>query len=245
MKVRALHPWIATPDEARNIQLGLQETVELRDRLPKVRLVAGADAIFVEPERRSWERGTGRALAAVVVYRFPELEEIERVTAECPLTFPYIPGLLSFREIPALAEAFKKIRNDPDLIFCDGQGYAHPRRLGLASHLGVLLDRPTIGCAKSRLIGSYREPGRRRGCWSALRDVSDREGKSTEVIGAVLRTADGVRPIFVSQGHRISLRKAVRLVLAVCDGRRIPRPTRDADRLSREAKRAQISRPLA
>jgi deoxyribonuclease V len=237
VNVRALHSWNVTPAEARDIQLALREKVEHRDRLSKVRVVAGADAAFIEPERRSWERGSGRAIAAVVVYRFPEMVELERVAVQCPLTFPYIPGLLSFREIPVLAEAFKQVRNDPDVIFCDGQGYAHPRRFGLACHLGVLLDRPCIGCAKSRLIGSYREPGRRRGCWSALRDIS---GGRRETIGAVLRTADGVRPIFVSQGHRVSLRKAIRLVLAVCDGRRIPRPTRDADHLAGAAKRGQI-----
>jgi deoxyribonuclease V len=241
VKVRVLHPWKVTPAEARDIQLALREELELRDRLTTVRVVAGADAAFIEPERRSWERGTGRVIAAVVVYRFPEMVELERVVTECPLSFPYVPGLLSFREIPALAEAFKQVRNDPDVIFCDGQGYAHPRRFGLACHLGVLLDRPSIGCAKSRLVGCFREPGRRRGCWSALRDVPGERHHASEIIGAVLRTADGVRPIFVSQGHRISLRNAIRLVLAVCDGRRIPRPTRDADHLAGATKRGLVS----
>jgi deoxyribonuclease V len=241
MKIRTLHPWDVAPSEARSIQSALREEVELRNRLPKVKIVAGADVAFIQPERRSWERGTGRAIAAVVVYRFPRMEEIERAAAECALTFPYVPGLLSFREIPVLVQVFERLRNQPDLIFCDGQGYAHPRRMGLASHLGLVLDTPTIGCAKSRLIGSYREPGRQAGCWSPLRDAraaTGRKSGSVEIIGAVLRTAYGIRPIFVSQGHRVSLRTAIRMTLAVCDGRRVPRPTRDADRLAAAAKAA-------
>ena len=251
MKIRELHPWTVTTSEARAIQLALRAKIVRGDRLRKIRMVAGADVAFVQPERRSWESGTGRAFAAVIVYRFPEMEELERVTAECALTFPYVPGLLSFREIPVLAAAFDKLRNDPDVIFCDGQGYAHPRRMGLATHLGVILDRPTIGCAKSRLTGSYREPARKAGSWSPLRDAvvsrtdekpggtSNQGKKRTEIIGAVLRTADNVNPIFVSPGHRVSLRTSIRLVLAVCDGRRIPRPTRDADRLAGAAKRIE------
>jgi len=238
MRIRQLHPWKVSPVEARALQLALRERMERRDRLPEIRIVAGADAAFVEPENRSWERGTGRAIAAVVTYRFPKMEALEQVTANCPLTFPYVPGLLSFREIPALMEAFRKLRHAPDLIFCDAHGYAHPRRFGLACHLGVLLDRPAVGCAKSRLIGEYREPGRKRGEWSPLRAApTDKEGAS-EIIGAVLRTADDVRPIFVSQGHRVSLRTSIRLALTVCDGRRIPRPTREADRLAALAKGA-------
>ena len=249
MKILPLHSWNVTTAEARAIQIALRENIVLRDEIPKIRIVAGADVAFVQPERRSWERGTGRAIAAVITYSFPEMEELERVTVECALTFPYVPGLLSFREIPALAAAFERLRNDPDVIFCDGQGYAHPRRMGLATHLGMVLDRPTIGCAKSRLTGTYREPGRKAGSWSPLRDPilkdshNNTEGKhrktrtQTEIIGAVLRTADNVRPIFVSPGHRVSLSTSIRLVLAVCDGRRIPKPTRDADRLAGAAKR--------
>ncbi len=152
------------------------------------------------------------------------MDEIERVTATLPLTFPYVPSLLSFREVPALLAAFEQLRNAPDLIFCDGQGYAHPRRFGLACHLGVLLDRPSIGVAKSLFIGEHREPARRAGSSTSLVDP-----KSREPIGAVVRTATGVKPVYVSQGHRISLSRAVELTLAVADGYRIPRPTRDAD----------------
>lgn len=226
--------------EAREIQLQLREKVELEDRLPEIRTVAGADVAFIQPEARSWERGTGRAIAAVVVYRFPTMEPLDQGIAEAALTFPYVPGFLSFREIPVLLKALKLLDHDPDLIFCDAQGYAHPRRMGLACHLGVLLDKPTIGCAKSRLIGAYREPGQKAKSWTPLCDEpKDSPGSArdaSEIVGAVLRTADDVRPIFVSVGHRVSLGTAIHLTLAVCDGRRIPRPTRDADRAAGIAK---------
>jgi deoxyribonuclease V len=168
----------------------------------------------------------------VVVYRFPEMEEIEREWAERPLEFPYIPGLLSFREMPAILAAFERVREEPDLIYYDGQGYAHPRRMGIACHLGLLLDRPTIGCAKSRLIGRHEEPGAECGDWAPLEDRGER-------IGAVLRTRSGVKPIYVSPGHRIGLERAVELTLAVCDGYRIPRPTRDADHFVGAVKRGE------
>jgi deoxyribonuclease V len=244
VKTPLVHDWGVTPAEAREIQLRLREKMERRDRLPAIRIVAGADVAFIQPEARSWESGTGRAIAAVVLYRFPAMKEIERVTADCALTFPYVPGLLSFREIPALLKAFEQLRHEPDLIFCDAHGYAHPLRFGLASHLGVLVDKPTIGCAKSRLTGTYREPGMKARSWTPLRETllksQHKMRRSAEIIGAVLRTVDGIRPIFVSQGHRVSLRTAIRLTLAVCDGRRIPRPTRDADRLAGLAKRANL-----
>jgi deoxyribonuclease V len=141
-----------------------------------------------------------------------------------------VPGLLSFREAPALLAAFAKLRHAPQLIFCDAQGYAHPRRFGLACHLGVLLDCPTIGCAKSRLIGEHAEPARAAGSWVELRDAG-------QLIGAVLRTRAGVKPIFISQGHRVSLARAIEMTLAVCDGFRIPRPTREADHFVEQVKR--------
>src|SRR5271169_2264060 len=153
------------------------------------------------------------------------LEEITREFAIVPLEFPYIPGLLSFREVPALLAALKKLNDLPDVLFCDGQGYAHPRRFGLACHLGVLLDRVAIGCAKSILIGEHGELTEKAGSWTELVD----ERKDGERIGAVVRTRESVRPVYVSQGHRISLESAIRLTLAVADRFRIPRPTRDAD----------------
>ena len=236
MKARQLHRWDMTPAEAREIQRNLAHMVERKNRLPQLRFVAGADVALEIAEPGGWRRGRGRAFAGVIVYRFPEMEEIERVSAHLPLRFPYVPGLLSFREIPALLAAFAKLRHAPDLIICDGQGYAHPRRLGIASHLGLLLDRPTIGVAKSVLIGKYREPGARAGSSSPLVDE-----KSGEVIGAALRTRQSVQPVFVSLGHRISLKTAVKLTLAICDGYRLPRPTRDADRWVGMARGSQFN----
>jgi len=222
MKIRQLHEWRVTPAEAREIQVRLRERMEVNDRLGEVRLVAGAD-VALDTRR-------GRAIAGVIVYAFPEMKEAERRWAVRALRFPYVPGLLSFREAPALLAAFRKVRGAPDVIFCDAQGYAHPRRFGLACHLGVLLERATVGCAKSRLVGEHNEPGGKAGEWAELMDAGER-------IGAVLRTREGVRPIYVSQGNRVSLERAVELVLAVCDGYRIPRPTREADHWVERLKR--------
>jgi len=219
-----LHRWRVTPREAARIQLRMRERVELADRLPRIRCVAGADLAY--------DVTRNRAIAGVVIYKFPEMEEIERVWAESPITFPYVPGLLSFREMPALLKVFRRVRHAPDLIFYDGHGYAHPRRCGIACHLGVLLDRPTIGCAKSLLVGTHGDLPRRAGSWTLLRD-------GDEILGVVLRTRDAVHPIYVTQGHRISLQTAVKFVFAVLDGYRIPRPTRDADRFVAAVKRGE------
>lgn len=227
MKALKLHRWNVTPREATRIQLRLRERLELEDRLPRVETVAGADVAL--------DLRRGRAIAGVIVYRFPEMTEIERAWAERRLTFPYVPGLLSFREIPALLKAFARLRHAPDVIFCDGQGYAHPRRFGLACHLGVLLDRPTIGCAKSILVGTAKEPSPKAGAWTPLADAG-------ETIGATLRTRDGVKPVYISQGHRISLARAIELARAVSDGYRIPKPTREADHFVQAIKRGEIKR---
>lgn len=224
MKALLLHRWDVTPAEAREIQLQLRSRLEREDRIPKVEHVAGADIAIELGGRGSWRTGEGRAIAGVIVYRFPDMVEVERVSSIQPLTFPYVPGLLSFREIPALLAAFESLRVSPDLIFCDAQGYAHPRRFGLACHLGVLLDVPSIGVAKSPLIGECKEPARPVGSTAALVDA-----KTGEHIGAAVRAADAVRPVYVSQGHRISIPRAIEFTLAVADGFRIPRPTREAD----------------
>ncbi len=245
MRALRLHRWDATPAEAREIQLRLRQRLERErgkgeNRAGRVQIVAGCDLAFRLPERRSWERGTGRAIAGVVVFTFPELVEVERVSIEQPLTFPYVPGLLSFREVPALLAAFARLKHSPDLIFCDAHGTAHPRRFGLACHLGMLLARPTIGCAKSLLIGEYREPAAKAGSWSPLLAPKEKEierSAKRETIGAVLRTRTGVKPMFVSVGYRISLARAIEFALAVCDGYRIPRPTREADHFVEAVKR--------
>lgn len=224
MEYLRLHRWRVTPREAARIQVRIRERLELADRLPRIRCIAGADLAY--------DAKRNRAIAGVVVYRYPEMEEIERVWRESPIAFPYVPGLLSFREIPALLRVFARLRNAPDLIFYDGHGYAHPRRFGIACHLGVLLDRPTIGCAKSLLVGTHDDLPQRAGSWTPLRD-------GDEIIGAVLRTRDGVNPIYVTQGHRISLARAIEFVSSVLDGYRVPRPTRDADRFVAAVKRGE------
>ena len=234
------HRWHVTTAEAREIQQELREQWEGVDRLGAIRSVAGLDAAFVLTGSQAlkkvnrWKRmqEANQAIGCVVVFRYREMTELARAFAIVPLEFPYVPGLLSFREVPALLAALKKLREVPDLLFCDAQGYAHPRRMGLASHLGVWLDRPTIGCAKGLLIGEHGLVKQEKGSWTELVDRS-----ADERIGAVVRTRAGVRPIYVSQGNRVSLETAVRLTLEVSDGYRIPRPTREADHFASEIKR--------
>lgn len=209
--------WDLPPQRAIALQRRLAKRVERKDRLGEVRTVAGVDA--------GYDAARGLARAAVAVFAVAELRLVESAIAEVPVRFPYIPGLLSFREIPAVLAALARLPALPDLILCDGQGIAHPRRLGLASHLGLALDRPTIGVAKTRLVGTHRAPAQRRGAWTALID-------SGEVIGAVLRTRAGARPIYVSIGHRVSLRTAVRWVMACTTRFRLPETTRQAHRLA-------------
>jgi len=244
------HRWNVSCDQARAIQENLRKLREDTDRFGVIRVVAGLDASFVlrepqstrkAPSRWNRMREANRAIACVVAFRLPDLQEVERAFAITPLEFPYVPGLLSFREIPALLAALGKLRVQPDLLFCDGQGYAHPRRMGLASHLGVLLDKPSIGCAKSILMGNHGPLKTKAGSWTHLIDPNAGE----ERIGAVLRTRDGVRPVYISSGHRISLETAIRFTLAVCDGYRIPRPTRSADLYASEIKRKLLSGDLS
>jgi deoxyribonuclease V len=247
---RVPHAWNVSTQEARAIQEKLREKWEGADRFGTIHTVAGLDASFVVTESQSfksvknrWQqsRDANRAIGCVVLYQFPEMSELARAYAIVPLTFPYVPGLLSFREIPALLAALGELQQPPDLLFCDGQGYAHPRRLGLAAHLGVWLDKPTVGCAKSILIGTPGALGRKAGSWTPLID----EAASRERIGAAVRTRDGVQPIYVSQGNRVSLETAIRLTLAVADGFRIPRPTREADHFSKEIKRKLLQQQLS
>jgi len=188
-----------------------------------VRLVAAVDVAFV---RAPGAQREALARAAVVILEYPGLALVEQQVAETPVSFPYVPGLLSFREVPALAGALEAAEHDPDLLLVDGQGYAHPRRFGLACHIGLLLDVPTIGCAKSRLCGEHEAPGPEAGSRAPLVDGG-------EVIGLALRTRTGVAPVYVSVGHRISLDAAAEWVLRLCRGRRIPEPLRLADQMSK------------
>jgi deoxyribonuclease V len=205
------------------LQESLRARVELEDRFGDIRYVAGADMAF-DPK-------TNIAFAGVIVYRFPGLEEVERRMARRKLRFPYVPGLLSFRECPILLAAFARLETEPDLILIDGHGRAHPRRFGIACHIGILFDKPTIGCAKSRLVGEHQEPGERAGSTAALMLEGER-------LGVVLRTRDKVRPIYVTTGHRVSLDSALGLVKQCVDGFRIPKPTREADHYVRDLRRA-------
>lgn len=213
-----LHPvWTLSPTEAIAVQRELRPHLELSDRLGPVRRVAGVDVGF-EAE------GTVTR-AAVAVLSFPQLELLETAIARCLTGFPYVPGLLAFRELPAVLMALEQLRQPPDLLLCDGQGIAHPRRLGIASHLGLLVDIPAIGVAKTRLCGSHDEPPSQRGAWTPLR-------AGPEIIGAVLRSRPGVKPLYVSPGHRVSLATAIEYVMACCTRYRLPETTRHAHRLA-------------
>ncbi|MBL8251545.1 MAG: deoxyribonuclease V [Candidatus Competibacter sp.] len=212
-----VHPWNLSPAEAIALQRDLRGRVETRDRLPPVRRVAGLDVGF---------EGDGAITrAAVAVLRYPELTLLETAIARRPTEFPYIPGLLSFRELPAVLDALARLSEPPDLLLCDGQGIAHPRRLGIASHLGLLVELPSVGVAKTRLCGTSQEPPEQRGAWTPLR-------AGDEVIGAVLRTRPGVKPLYVSCGHRVSLDTAIAYVMACCTRYRLPETTRHAHRLA-------------
>ena len=211
------HPWDVTPAQARAIQLQGRGRVIAEDRLGDVRRVAGIDVGF--------EQDGAISRAAVAVLDFPELRLVESAVARLPTSFPYVPGLLSFREIPAVLEALGRLSERPDLLLCDGQGYAHPRRFGLACHLGVLTGLPSIGVAKSRLIGTHDALPEQKGAWVPLLD-------GDETIGAVLRTRTAVAPLYVSIGHRVSLPTAIRWVLACTTRYRLPETTRQAHRLA-------------
>ena len=211
MKAKNIHGWGAGVAQARDILVRLANKVSRTDAVAAPRLIAGVDI--------SARRGDSMATGAVVVLRYPELKLVETKIVTGKLAFPYIPGLLSFREIPLLLLAFEKLDLIPDLILVDGQGIAHPRRMGLASHLGLLLDTPTIGCAKSRLCGSHNVPGAEPGSYAEVVDNS-------EVIGVALRTKFETKPIYVSIGHKVDLKAAIHWTLECCRGYRLPEPTR-------------------
>lgn len=214
---RRREPWPTDAAEAIALQKVLAGRVITDDRLGVVRYVAGLDVGPVA--------GDTEVRAAVAVLRFPDLRMADQAVARRPAVFPYIPGLLSFREVPALLDALDRLGQKPDLLLCDGQGLAHPRRFGLACHLGVLTDIPSIGVAKSLLVGEYTPVPRQRGAWRPLIHKG-------EVVGAALRTRTGVAPVYVSIGHRISLDTAIGYVLACAPQFRLPETTRAAHRLA-------------
>jgi len=208
-----------SPQDARRLQMKLAAHVIRRNRLGMVKTVAGID-VGIKGDM---------ACAAVVVLNFPGLDIAAQATATRRVTCPYIPGLLSFREGPVILDALDRLDRKPDLLIFDGQGIAHPRRLGIASHIGLLSDLPSIGCAKSRLCGQYQEPGVDRGSHVLLMDHG-------ETIGAIVRTRTGVKPVFVSIGHRVDLKTSIDVVLGCCKGYRLPETTRQAHRLASEWK---------
>jgi deoxyribonuclease V len=211
------HPWDLTPAGARALQESLAGQVETSDRFGPIELVAGIDVGF--------EQGGALTRAAIAVLRLADLRPVDQSIARRPTVFPYVPGLLSFREIPAVLDALAALHARPDLLVCDGQGLAHPRRFGLACHLGWILDSPCIGVAKSRLIGSFADPPQRRGASTPLLDRD-------EIVGAALRSRMGVKPVFVSTGHRVALDSAVALAMACTRRFRLPETTRHAHRLA-------------
>lgn len=217
MKFTRPASWPADAKAAIALQAAWADRVERQDRLGPVRRVAGLDVGF--------EHNNTVVRAAVAILSFPDLTLLEHAVTRRPVEFPYVPGLLSFRETPALLDVLETIHQTPDVILCDGQGLAHPRRFGLACHLGVLLDIPSIGVAKSLLVGEHAPLAVARGAWQALRHRD-------EVVGAALRTRRAVSPVYVSIGHRVSLPTAIDLVLACAPRYRLPETTRHAHRLA-------------
>lgn len=225
MKARVLHPWQVSPHEAIAIQKRLRTEVSTEPTLGDIRYIAGADI--------ATSKDSPRAYAGVVVLSYPDLEVVEERGLEAEVLFPYVPGLLAFREGPALIRVFEQLTTEPDVLVFDGQGLAHPRGMGIATHLGLVFDKPSIGCAKSLLYGRYQEPGPEKGAWADLRDPQG------NIIGAVVRSKPKTTPIFVSIGHRIDLVTAIRLLLDCIRGVRIPEPTRLAHNLVTRLRRGE------
>jgi deoxyribonuclease V len=222
--VHQLHSWDVSPKEAIEIQekLRSQLIVEPLERSP--RYVAGCDI--------SYDKGADTVYAGIVVLELPGFSEVDRATIVTRVKFPYVPGLLSFRESPPLLEAWQKLHREPDVVMIDGQGYAHPRRFGIASHFGLIVDTPTVGCAKTLLIGRYEEPSENAG---SSTELIDRD----EVIGAVLRTQNGVSPVYVSVGHKVDIESAIEVVMRCTKDYRIPEPTRQAHLLVNALRRGK------
>jgi len=223
-KFEQLHEWSLTPREAVELQKRLRERVRVAPLKKKIETVAGADISF--------NKFDPVVYAAVVVLRLPSLEVVEEAGVVSETKFPYVPGLLSFRETPSVLEAWAKLKTEPDAVMFDGQGLAHPRRVGIASHVGLIIDRPTLGCAKSVLVGKYEEPAPERGAWTPLVDKG-------ETVGAALRTKTRVQPIYVSPGHLIDTDGAVELTLRCDGGYRQPEPTRRAHLLVNALRRGE------
>lgn len=216
MHIKKLHNWNLSYSQAIALQKQLSEKVQQTRLRNKPQTIAGIDCAF--------SRDKKRIIACVVVLNFADFEPIETTNASQKVVFPYIPGLLSFREAPVCIAAVEKLKREPDVFLIDGQGIAHPRRLGLAAHLGLFFDKPTIGCAKSRLTGTFQEPLSKKGAYNPLKDKK-------ETIGAVIRTREKVKPVFVSIGNKCSLEDAIKVTLTCATKYRLPEPTRLAHQL--------------
>lgn len=215
--MKPLHPWKVSIEEAIRIQENLNSHLILKKTFSRMRMIGGGDVSYSK----------GDLFGAIVVLSFPEMEPLDQATAIGKILFPYVPGLLTFREGPILIKAFEKLKVKPDLMIFDGQGIAHPRGMGLASHMGLWLDLPSIGCAKTSLLNEFESPDNSKGSYEWVYQ----KGKK---VGAVLRTRQGVKPVFVSPGHRIDLTTCIQIILAICQRYRIPEPLRKAHQLSRK-----------
>ncbi|MDH4239715.1 MAG: deoxyribonuclease V [Phycisphaerae bacterium] len=231
MQIKDLHSWNLTYSQARDCQKSLAPKVRFTPLKQQPRLIAGIDCAF--------SKNGKKIIAAVVVLKPPDFTPVETAYALRKVTFPYIPGLLSFREAPACIAAVRKLKTEPDVFIVDGQGIAHPRRLGLAAHLGLFFDKPTIGCAKSRLTGYFHDPPPEKGTYSFLRDKKSTKRKAShesratgdEIIGAVVRTRTNVKPLYVSVGNRCLLENAINIILGCTTKYRLPEPTRLAHQM--------------
>lgn len=213
MKIQQLHKWNLTIKEAVELQNKLAKKILIQPLKSQVELIAGCDVAF--------KKNSNEATAGITILSFPELKLLSRIVVNTKVKFPYIPGFLSFREIPVLLKAFVKLNDKIDLLFVDGYGIAHPRKFGIASHLGILLDLPTIGCGKTYLLGDYKLPDLEAGSFTKLT-------YKDEIVGAVVRTKTGVKPIFASIGNRINLEQTIEFTIKSCKGYRIPEPIRQA-----------------
>ncbi len=237
--MKKLHRWNLSYSQAIALQKRLACKVQFRAIKRSPRLIAGLDCALGKDGQR--------IIAAVIVLKLPDFTPVETASATRKLTFPYIPGLLSFREAPVCIAAVEKLKNQPDVFIIDGQGIAHPRRLGLAAHLGLFFDKPTIGCAKSKLIGQFKEPPLEKGGYSILKDnkrinrQTTRKSQTTseEIIGAVVRTRSNVKPVFLSVGNKCLLKDAIKITLACTTKYRLPEPTRLAHQLVSKIKKGQ------
>ncbi len=224
MKIKKLHSWNLSYSQAVDLQKHLAHKVQFTPLKKSPKLIAGIDCAF--------SKNAKKIIACVVVLKLPDFELIETATAVRKVTIPYIPGLLSFREAPACIASVEKLKKEPDIFIIDGQGVAHPRRLGLAAHLGLFFDKPTIGCAKSRLIGKFEDPPLEKGTYSLLKDKKSIKRETRyEVVGAVVRTRTNVKPAFVSVGHKCTLDNAINWTLKCAIKYRLPEPTRLAHQL--------------